>query len=139
MYMPPPVVINYLAVLAATVLSNVLGMLWYGPLFGKVWMKATGKSMADMKKGGSPMMSMSLNAVAILVLAYVLAHFIQYAGAKTPVDGMIAGFWVWLGFVATTSLATYLFEGRNIKLYYIYMGYQLVSLLLMGALLAAWI
>ncbi|MBI3341870.1 DUF1761 domain-containing protein, partial [Candidatus Curtissbacteria bacterium] len=34
--------INYMAVVAAAVVNMVLGFLWYGPLFGKPWMKMMG-------------------------------------------------------------------------------------------------
>ncbi len=32
--------VNWLAVLLGTVLSMALGALWYGPLFGQLWLKS---------------------------------------------------------------------------------------------------
>jgi hypothetical protein len=32
--------VNWIAVVVAVVLLEGLGMLWYGPLFGKAWMAA---------------------------------------------------------------------------------------------------
>ncbi|MDO8488446.1 MAG: DUF1761 family protein [bacterium] len=37
--------VNYLAILAAAVLSMVLGFLWFGPLFGQTWMKLMGLAL----------------------------------------------------------------------------------------------
>jgi len=34
--------VNYLAVFIATIASFVFGWLWYGPLFGKAWMRMMG-------------------------------------------------------------------------------------------------
>jgi len=46
--------INWLAVLVGVVFSNALGFLWYGPLFSKPWLKALGKTEAEVQ--GSPSM-----------------------------------------------------------------------------------
>jgi hypothetical protein len=42
--------INYLAILASGIIMMVLGYLWYGPLFGKPWMKLAGITKSDMEK-----------------------------------------------------------------------------------------
>src|SRR5437867_3970847 len=97
--------INYMAVGAAALSQVVLGFLWYGPLFGKMWMKMMGLGQADMDKAkGGMSKSYALMLVGSLVGAYVLAHFVQYAGAVTASDGMQTGFWAWLGFVAPVTL-----------------------------------
>jgi len=38
------------------------------------------------------------------VLVYILAHFVQFTDSKTAGGGMQTAFWLWLGFVATTTL-----------------------------------
>ncbi len=73
-----------------------------------------------------------------LVLVYILAHFVQYTKAKGVADGMQTAFWLWLGFVATTQLATVIFEQRKLGLYLLNVGYQLVAGLIAGAILASW-
>jgi len=45
---------------------------------------------------------------------------------------------LWLGFVATTQLATVIFEHRSLTLYLLNVGYNLVACLITGALLAVW-
>jgi len=67
----------------------------------------------------------------------MLAFFIGLAQASSVMDGMRIGFFAWLGFVATSTLAAYVFEGRPIKLYVLYNTYQLVAFLVMGAILGA--
>ncbi len=134
----PAVTINYLAVLVAAVASMVVGFIWYGPLFGKVWMGLTGKRPED-AKGPDAMRGYAVSFIAALITAYILSHLVDYAGAKTYQEGAVAGFWVWLGFVATTMGVNYVFSGKPLKLYLIDAGNQLVSIAVMGAIVAAWV
>jgi len=52
--------------------------------------------------------------------------------------GMLVGLHVWLGFVATVQLTGALFSKQSMKLFGINTGYQLVSYLVMSAILTAW-
>jgi hypothetical protein len=132
----PVAQINYLAVVVAALIPMALGMLWYSPaLFANAWMKAVNKRPEEMSGAAT---GYAVSAVCYLVMSFVLAHFVDYAGATDVVSGAVTGLWLWLGFVATALLVTHIFERRSLRLYGIYAGYQLVALLLMGALLAAW-
>lgn len=133
--------VNFVAVLAAAIASMVIGFLWYGPLFGKQWIslmgwgKMTKAQMDKMKKSAGK--GYAVMFITALVMAYVLAHIVSYAGATTALEGAQAGFWVWLGFVATIALGSVLWEGKPIKLYYLNAAYHLVNLAVMGAILVA--
>lgn len=76
--------------------------------------------------------------VASLIVALALAALVQIAGAKTIVEGLWVGLLVGIGFVATSFAAGYSFEGRSLALYLVNVGYHLVSLSLLGVLLALW-
>ena len=131
--------VNLVAVLAAAIASMVLGFLWYGPLFGKQWIQLMGwgkmnkAAMDKMKKGASK--GYAVMFVTSLVMAYVLAHIVAYSGAVTAMEGAQAGFWIWLGFVATVTLGSVLWEGKSMKLYYLNAAYHLVNLAVMGVIL----
>ena len=132
--------VNYLAVLVAAVASFLLGWLWYGPFFGKPWMKLMNfdkNSMKSMKL--SPVTAMILGFLTYLIIAYVLAGFISILNAATIVEGMKIAFWIWLGFIATTTLGSFLWEGKSIKLLWINAGYYLFSLIVMAIILTVWI
>lgn len=130
----PQVSINFWAVVVAAAANMALGAVWYLPgVFGKTWMKETGKKMAD---GQSSTPLWMLTTLAALFTAYVLAHFIQYTAAVTVVEGAVTGLWIGLGFVATAFGATALFGGWSLRLYLIQAGYQVAALVLMGAILA---
>jgi hypothetical protein len=128
--------VNLWAVLAAGVINMVLGALWYSPvLFAKPWMQLIGKKPEDVQ--GSPTMYIYA-FIAALVTAYVLAHIVDATDAATVSTGAVTGFWVWLGFVATSSFTENLFSGRPTKLWAINYSYHLVALLINGALIAVW-
>ncbi len=143
--LPPPirmpvVPINYVAVVVAAIASMILGFLWYGPLFGKQWMKLSGVTMP--KNGPPPGMwkNYLLALIGSLVMAFVLTHSLVFAGAYLGVTGVSAGlhagFWNWLGFIAPVTLGSVLWEGKSWKLWCLNNAYQLISLLVMGVILA---
>ncbi len=49
-----PVSINYLAVILCGIISMVIGAIWYGPVFGKLWMKQYGFTEEDLRKDFNP-------------------------------------------------------------------------------------
>jgi len=58
--------------------------------------------------------------------------------ADTAVKGAQTGILMSVGFVATTTLTTYLYEGRPFNLFLINVGYIVVGMALMGAVIGAW-
>lgn len=133
--------VNLLAVLVCGVVAMFIGGLWYsGMLFGNIWMKLANITKKDVdavtKKG--MWKSYILNLIAAMFTAYVLANVAQYGGADTPFKGAMLGLWIALGFVATSSIGMVLWEGKSWKLWFINNAYQVITLMLMGAILAAW-
>lgn len=131
---------NFLAVFLAAIAAMVLGYLWYGPVFGKLWLKLMNPSpekMAAMKEKGMGK-SYAINFVAALVMAYVLARSIAERFIATSGGAISLAFWVWLGFVATVMVGTVLWDGKSWKLYWLNALYYLVSLSVMAVILAAW-
>lgn len=133
--------IKYPAVLVATIIHFMLGGLWYSPiLFGNKFIQIIGWSPAKVEEISSQSHTKELIVafVSSAVLVYVLAHFVQYTKATSALAGVQTAFWLWLGFIVTTSIATVLFELRPLGLYLINAGYQLVGCSLAGAILAIW-
>ena len=148
------VLINYWAVLVSAVLAMVVGSLWYGPLFGKVYMKAKGmdtmspEDQAAMKK--KMVWSYLGQFVASLVTFYVLAWFINvtethfmatsYAAGETYVGlwgGVHVAFWVWLGFLVPMKFSEAIWGGK-MTLFWISISEALITLLATGAIIGAW-
>jgi hypothetical protein len=130
-------VINYVAVAVAAVVRFALGAVWYSLLFGAKWQEYTGLT-EDKMRGESVAMTYGGALVIYFIQAYVLAHFIHYTNAKDAKGGAQCGFWIWLGFNAVLLMQTKLFQAQPIGLFFINAGYELVSLLAMGIILAMW-
>jgi hypothetical protein len=73
-----------------------------------------------------------------LLAAYVLAALIGTTGRHTAGRGVRLALLMWLGFVLTSTLNEYVFEGRGPEILAINTGYQLLALLLAGAIIGAW-
>lgn len=131
---------NWMAVLLAAVSNMVLGFLWYGPLFGKPWMKLSGLTDAkleEMKKRGMSKTYL-LSFLSAIVMACVMGFLVSLADPANILDGAMLAFWAWLGFAAPVQLTQVLYEDKPWKLYAINTGYFLVSLKIMGVIFTLW-
>lgn len=129
--------INYIELLAAGVAAMVVGFVWYSmSVFGKTWMKEAGVSQSDINAGKKDAPKMyGLMYVGALIQAYVLSVFISYAGAVDYISAATVAFWAWLGFVAVVRLADVLFERKSTTWFGINIGYQLVTMVVMSAVI----
>ncbi len=136
----PEIQINYLAVGVAALATIFIGALWYSPLlFHKLWVKAHGYSeekVEQMRKTAGRAFLVSL--FCYVVMAFVLAVLVSYAGASTVLQGAFLGLLVWIGFLATLGLTAHMFSEKRWSAYLIDAGYQLVYAVVMGVILAAW-
>lgn len=129
--------INWIAVIVATVVSFGLGGLWYSPiLFAKEWTKLINKSEADLKEGAVP--GYVASVVLALIEATFLAALIKSLNVTSVEQGCLLGIMIWVGFVGPTSLIGTIFKGERKKLWAIDFGYHLVTLAVMGAIIAWW-
>ncbi|MFN3842845.1 MAG: DUF1761 domain-containing protein [Rehaibacterium terrae] len=123
--------INVWAVLVAAVSAFLLGGLWYGPLFGKAWIRESG---ADPQKG-HPGKVFGGAFVLSLIAAYAFAMFLgKLPLAEAAFYGFVAG----LCWVATSFGINYLFAQRSLKLFLIDGGYHTLQFTLYGVVLGAW-
>lgn len=116
---------------AGVILTNmIVGMLWYGPLFGKKWMRLVGMSEKDLKKGSIVPM------IAALIGAALTAFIFGVITTKIGVDNLRGyietAFWIWLGFTAIPSFVNASFSGKSKQLWGIEVSHWLVSMMLMG-------
>ncbi|HYK08587.1 MAG TPA: DUF1761 domain-containing protein [Candidatus Eisenbacteria bacterium] len=132
---------NYVAIVVAGIFNMALGFLWYGPVFGKMWMEFNGytkDSMEKAKKDGSMGMKYGMMFVSALVLAYFMNWLVNVTGASNWMTGALIGGMAWLGFTATTQFGNWIFSGKKFGAFLIDTGYFLVSFAVFGALFAVW-
>lgn len=135
--------INYVAVLACSVLAMVVGYVWYGPLFGKKWLAIVGAKPADlaarqiMQQRVGPLYAVQffLAVFQILILAFYLNGF---SLAATLTNAL----WLWAGFVMPTVAGSAMWNNDSRQVawarFLIQAGYQLVLFIIFGLVLGLW-
>lgn len=126
--------INWLAIVVATLLTFVLGAIWYGPLFGKRWMAENGFTEEDLKNAN---MAKIYGTAFVLefIMTVNLAFFLNGLSVQ---EGLMYGFATGFGWVAMAIGVNYLFARKSVMLWFIDGFYFVVSFLIMGAILTAW-
>jgi len=127
--------VNHVAVLLAAVAYFVLGSIWYSPkVFGVMWMKH------DPIYGETQTSNMYFSylgeAIISLIIAYILALFIEISHADIVIKGIVVALWIWLGFIATTHFSAVLWGRKSLINFFIHAGFLLAGLLLMGAIIS---
>ncbi len=130
--------INWLAILLATASTMVVGSIWYSrSVFGNEWAKLVKLDEKKMQQGATKAILVTI--VVSFLTAYVLAHvsYISNAffGNSFFQDALTAAFWLWLGLVAARFITHDAFEGRPMKLTVMNVTHELVTLLVMGAII----
>lgn len=134
--------LNWLAVLVSGIVIFMLGGLWYSPvLFAKPWIALMGRTEEELRaRAKASSMPAMYGTVFLcgLITAFVLAVVIEAFGAVSVVGGACAGLLCWLGFAGATSFGSSLFSFEPRKLWLINSGYNLVSFVIAGVILAVW-
>jgi hypothetical protein len=123
------------AVLVAALSGFVIGGLWYGPLFQKPWMAASGMTK---EKGAQGNMVLTFAGAYILNLIGAMGIAILVGDHGGIASGAHVGAFTAFFFVAAALGVIYLFEMRPFRLWLINAGYQIVNFAAMGAIIGAW-
>lgn len=134
----PDVTINYLAIIVCGILALGIGAIWYGPLFGKPWMKAHGFNESDLVKDFNPVKIFSLAMAAHMIIAYILAYLMGYLNAYSLSGVFYTSFFSWLGFLFLPMFINFLFSRKSIKLLMIESLYFLLFFIVAAFLISIW-
>ncbi len=131
--------VNFLAVAVAAIAAFALGSLWYSPvLFGKSWQKALGFTDEYIAEGNMGLIFGS-TFVLMLVMSLGMALLIGAApGEISIMTGVHYGLMIGIMFVGTSMAINMLYQRKPVKLWFIDAGYQIVFLVIMGVIIAAW-
>ena len=133
--------LNWIAIVGLTLMAFILGPIWYGPLFGKTWMRIHGhdkKSPAEQKKAMEGMWKLMVSEIIatfliIIGLACIIRAIPEYSGIQNALM-------VWLAFILPMSVSNVIWGGDRksdmpIKITLI-ITYRLIILLVAGYVLA---
>ncbi|OHB00277.1 MAG: hypothetical protein A3E93_01235 [Candidatus Zambryskibacteria bacterium RIFCSPHIGHO2_12_FULL_43_12b] len=129
--------INYIAILVAGIAPLVIGSLWYGPIFGKIWIKEAGFTPEMMAQGKEKGMkkSYAITFIFSLVSAYALYYLMSVQSVATISSAITLASLIWLGFQLPIHLSTVLWDTKSFKLFVIYSLHSLVALWVTGIIL----
>jgi len=87
-------------------------------------------------------LSIILGLIGAFLTSLVLHHALFFAGQYFKMSGvgggLMVGFFNWLGFIAPVTIGVVTYEKKPFALWVLNNGYWLISLLIMGIILAAW-
>lgn len=127
--------VNWLGVVVGMLLSMVMGTLWYGPLFGNLWMRLIGKTADELES--NPLDYVKTAVAAFVAMAFLNMVVVSF-GAQSFLGGLLTGALVFIGFGATQTLVYTLFEGPKETVWLLYSAYQLLVFAIMGGVFAIW-
>ena len=127
--------INWIAVALGAVFSMILGTLWYGPLFGKLWMRLINKKAEELES--NPAMYV-ITFITAFIGSFVLAILVNSLGITSWYWGLVAGAVVWLGIGFTGLVSTSIFNETKFGVVLLFGIYQLIVYLVEGLVFAIW-
>ena len=136
--------INITEVLVAALATFIIGFLIHGPVAGKLWMKLANVHPTGKEKFSDMWGQMFWNYVANVLTAFVIAGIFWIAfsspvmGEMNAFRGAVVAFWLWLGFLVTSSAIEVIWMGRSMKLWLFEAFSSLLGMLAMGAIIGGW-
>lgn len=129
--------VNIAAVLAATVLQIILGMIWYSPaVFGKQWMALTGMTDEKAKKGMQR--AMLIGVSASFITACILAWLLNAMSVGSVKEAVKLAVILWGGLLLASEMHGVAWEQRPVQLMWINAGWSLAALALSAAAIQGW-
>ncbi len=130
--------VSWLGIIIGAVALFILGGVWYVPLFGKVYRRELGLSEA--RQGESPLppgktlgKALAGQFIASLAIAGLLAWLIGNESAgHGAIVGLVGGV-----LVAAALTQLYQFEGKTVRHLLINIGFVVIGLTAVGAILGA--
>ncbi len=117
-------------VLAGAAAFFVVGMIWYGALFGKVWQREAGLSDEEAQSGNMALI-FGLTFLFEMLIAMVLWHLIARTAPEPHVVMMMSlGFAV--GIMVPAMGINYLFQRKSGMLFAIDSGHFILGMAAMG-------
>jgi len=143
---------NWIAIIGAAFVPMAVGFLWYGPVFGKAWLKSTGKPKEYFEQGNMPVI-FGVSFLMALVYSWTLKIFIALTHGDQFVangiegiegsfhtfqHGMLHGATFSFFFALPFFMINGLFERHSQVNIWLSIGYWVVTGALMGGILDAW-
>ena len=124
-------------IIVAAVVWFLFGFLWYGPLFGKQWMKMMGITAEQMAEGKKKSMALPMLIALIMsvVSASVVSYLVPQLLALSFGEFLKIILIIWAGFVLPLQVNDYLWERKSFKLVLFNMVESILAYILLSAII----
>jgi len=142
--------INILPIIVAALIPNIIGAIYYGPLFGKSWLSSMGKTADDMKGRNEALIYGSALLLSIII-AFFLNWILQmghkdvneagelfFASHKTFQHGALHGMMLCFAFVMPVIVSLGLFQKTAAKNILLNVGFWFLCFAIMGGIIDVW-
>jgi len=131
-----PEQINFLSVLAGTILYFLLGMLWYSPLlFGKIWSQYI--ILTEEDKKGMGLLNI-LSFISTFIISLTMAVFIQVLLLPTWIFALKISLLAGLGFMFLPMFINGLYNKKPMQVMLVDAGYHLCWFVILSLILSLW-
>jgi len=127
------VVLNYTEIIIASIISFIIGSLWYSPIgFGEAWRKSKGvteEKIKDLMEKGefNIARTMLLELLTRVIRSYVYAVVLLYYSPIHLYDYLYMSLLLCFGFSVTENLGSYLWDMMPFNFFLINAGEVIVS------------
>ncbi len=129
--------LNFLAITVSSVIYFGLGSVWFGPLFGKEWLRLVGLSLTEEDKKNAPFM-FAKTFLLDFVITLATALTIVLTKTETIADALKLSAILGLGFVIAPFLGNYMYAKRSMKLFLIEGFYHVICIIIVSIILTMW-
>ena len=126
--------VNWLGVILAGFIFFAIGGVWYGPLFGERWQRASGITEEVARASNLPLVFI---ATFILELIAALGIALVVGDDASPINGLLTGLLLNLLLVLPVLGVLSVFERKSWDLWWLNAGYNLIGFMGMGAVIGA--
>lgn len=143
--------INWIAIIVAGLVPTILGALYYGPIFGKIWMDSLGYAEEDFKGRNEALIYGSALVLAMLISMSIkmtneLVHKdvnsageLVYSSFHTFGHGALHGAMLAITLVVPVFLSLSLFQKNSGKNMLLNAAFWIICFAIMGGILDAWV
>src|ERR1019366_6207091 len=128
--------INFLAVLVCVIVAQLIGMIWFGFIFGGSWMAMNGFSpQAQMSSGAMPYIYSVIDSA---FFALFLSWLFNRMAVRSAMEGAGVALFIGVAAVLLGVVTGYSFAGRPMRLALIDACGPMLWMTVMGTIIGGW-
>lgn len=123
-------------IIIATLVTMVLGAIWYSPFFlGCTWSESHNFDKSQLKPSALEYLG---TFVTTFIMVWVFAGLLNWLELNSLDSALKLAFLIWLGFITTTHFSGVIWARKPITAYLIDTVYHLLMLLIITFIIAFW-